>query len=161
MTDKPTVVFMVPSEHPDVYAAVMNQLTVRVQKDLKWEPGTIELVGLIAATAEHGTEGIYFLDEMGISTRSLTLLVLWGETAASVDFEGKVPEECGVGAVILPETGVVLPTVRMPSLDGDWWIDPLHQAFAATTYASLVQNGRTELEGSEPFVFIASPSTWN
>lgn len=161
MTEHPTVVFMVPSERPEVYAAVMNQLTANVQNDLKWEPGTIELIGLIAATAEHGAEGIFFLEEMGVDTRSLTLLVLWGETAASVKFEDMVSEECGVGTVILPATGVILPTLRMPSIDGDWWNDPLHQAYAAVTYAGLLQNGLAELEGDEPFVFISCPFTWN
>lgn len=161
MTEKPTVVFMVPSVRAEEYAAIMNQLTVNVQDDLKLPSGSIELIGLIAATPEHGTEGIFFLEEMGVATRSLSLLVLWGETAASVKFEDTVSEDCGVGVVILPETGVVLPTLRMPSIDGDWWHDPLHQAYAAVTYAGLVQNGSAELEGSEPFVFVACPYTWN
>ena len=161
MAASPTVAFLVPAERADDYAAIMNHLTRIVQENLKWPSGSIELIGLVAATAEHGAEGIYFLEEMGIDTRSITLLVLWGWTAASVEFEDTVSEACGAGTVILPETGVVLPTVRMPSLDSDWWDDPLHQAFAAVTYAGLVQNGRTELEGSEPFVFVACPYTWN
>lgn len=161
MNAKPAVVFMVPSERPDDYAIFMNQLTIDVQEDLRLPSGSIELIGLVAATAEHGAEGIFFLDEMGVETRSLTLLVLWGETAASVNFEDTVPENCGVGTVILPATGVVLPTVRMPSLDGDWWHDPLHRAYATVTYAGLVRNGTAELEGSEPFVFVACPYTWN
>lgn len=161
MTEKPIVVFMVPSEQPEVYAAAMNQLTVNVQRDLKWEPGAIELIGLIAATAEHGTEGIFFLEEMGVDTRSITLLVLWGETAESVTFDDKVQEECGIGSVVLPETGVVLPTVRMPPIDGGWWSDPLNQAYAAVTYASLVENGRTGRNKEDPFVFVACPYIWN
>lgn len=161
MATSPTVVFLVPSERADEYATTMNNLTLVVQENLKWPSGSIELIGLVAATAEHGAEGIYFLEEMGIDTRSITLLVLWGWTAASVELNETVSEACGIGTVILPETGVVLPTVRMPSLEGDWWDDPLHQAFAAVTYAGLVQNGRAELEGSEPFVFIACPYTWN
>jgi hypothetical protein len=161
MQNKPTVVFMVPSDRPDEYAAAMNQLTVQVQEDLKWEPGSIELIGLIAATPDHGAEGIYFLEEMGVPTRSLTLLVLWGETASSVKFENSVPEACGTGTVVLPETGVVLPAVRMPPLGDAWWNDPLHQAYAIVTYTGLVKNGSTELEGTEPSVFIASPYAWN
>lgn len=160
MTNKPTVVYMVPSVRPHVYATAMGRLTNSVQADLGWEPGSIELIGLIAATAEHGTEGIYFLEEMGVDTRSLTLLVLWGETAEAVKFEDRVSEECGIGGVVLPETGVVIPTVRMPSVDSDWWNDPLHQAFAAVTYAGLVQDGRSQLDG-DPYVFIAGPHTWN
>lgn len=161
MTEKPVVVFMVPSERQDEYAALMSRLTESVLEDLKMAHGSIELVGLIAATPDHGTKGIFFLEEMGIETRRIVLLMLWGETAASVKFEDSVPEECGVGRVILPETGVVLPTVRMPPLDGDWWNDPLHQAFAAVTYAGLLKNGRAEIESEETTVFIACPYAWN
>lgn len=159
----PRVVFMVPSEHHEAYALFMKMLTREVEKDLGWEPDTIELIGLIAATAQHGTEGILFLEELGVNTRRLTLLILWADTAASVKFEKLVSPECGVGTVILPETGVVLPTLRMPSLDGDWWSDPLHQEYATVMYEELVQNGRTKAAAFtvEPQVFIATPQTWN
>lgn len=152
---------MVPSVRAEDYATMMNRLTSNVQEDLKWPDGAIDLIGLAAATAEHGAEGIYFLEELGVDTRSLTLLVLWGETASSVKFEDTVDEACGVGTVILPATGVVLPTVRMPPLEGGWWDDPLHQAYAAVVYTGLVENGKAELEGTEPYAIVAAPHTWN
>jgi hypothetical protein len=88
-------------------------------------------------------------------------LMLWAETAESAQMQDTVAADCGIGAIILPETGVKIPTVRMPSIEGDWWLDPLHQAYAAVTYASLVQNGREELDGTEPYAFIACPHIWN
>lgn len=159
-TDKPYVVFMVPAWRSGEYAVIMNRLILTVLRDLDWEPEDLEVLGLVATSPQHCTEGIYFLEQSGIDTRKITLLMLWGETA-EWRFGDTVSEECGVGTVILPETGVILPTVRMPSLNDDWWDDPLHQAYAATVFANLVQNGRSELDGSEPFVFVAGQHTWN
>jgi hypothetical protein len=159
--DRPFVVFMVPAERAIDYAEAMNQLTVNLLSDLNWAPDEIEIVGLISASPDHGAEGLFFLEEMGVDTRKITLLMLWGAAADCVNFDGYVVEECGIGTVILPETGVILPTVRMPSLDGDWWTDPLHHAYAATIFESLVQDGRARLDGTEPFVFVTLPNTWN
>ncbi len=150
-----------PSERADDYATVTKSLTEAVQHDLKWDDDSIDCIGLTAATVEHGTEGIFFLDELGVNTRSITLLILWGWTAECAKLHDTVSEACGIGTVILPETGVVLRTVRMPSLDGDWWEDPLHQALAVSVYTGLVEHGKAELDGSEPYVHIASPATWN
>jgi hypothetical protein len=55
----------------------------------------------------------------------------------------------------------LLPAVRMPSIDGDWWLDPLHQEYAITVFANLIRDGRVELDGSEPFTFVAGFNTWN
>jgi hypothetical protein len=160
-TDKPFIVFMVPGERSIEYASIMNSLITDVLSDFKWPSDAVDAVGLIASTARHGTEGIFFLEEMGVDTRSVTLLILWAETAESVNFVDVVPEECGIGAVILSATGVVLPTVRMPSLDDGWWEDPLHYEYASTVLASLIRDGRTELSGAEPFVFVTGTNTWN
>lgn len=160
-TSKPFVVFMVPGEHSAEYAVVMNRLTSNVLDSLNWSHDSIEAIGLIAATPQHGTEGIFFLEESGVDTRAITLLMLWGNTAECVNFEDSVPEECGMGAVILTETGVVLPTVRMPSLESGWWSDPLHQEYAATVFASLLRDGRAKLNGTEPFIFVSGHYAWN
>lgn len=160
-TDSPLVVFMVPAERTADYVTMMDTLTINVMNDLKWEPGSVESVGLIAASARAGIDGIFFLEEMGVDPRDITLLMLWGKTYECVGYQGYVSEECGVGTVILPKSGAVLPTLCMPSIDGDWWLDPLHQAYAAATYARLLENGRSELDGSEPYVFVANPATWN
>ncbi len=140
---------------------MMNRLTANVLNDLKWEHDAIEAIGLISATPQHGVEGIFFMEEMGVDPRAVTLLMLWGETAECIKFDEHVPEECGLGAVILPATGVILPTVRMPSLDNDWWVEPLNQAFAATVFASLVVDGRAEVGDTDPFVFVTPHATWN
>ena len=161
ITKNPIVVFMVPSENSGIYAALTDQLTASVQEYLEWGPESIELIGLIAATAEHGAEGIFFLEEMGVNTRSIALLVLWAETAKSVNFNNSVSEYCGTGTVILPETGVVLPTVRMPSGRGEWWSDSEHYSYAVSTYAGLIQNGLSEMDGTEPHSFITGSNTWN
>lgn len=161
MTSRPTVVYMVPPSKPEIYASVMGHITASVIEELNWEPESIDLIGLVAATAEHGMEGIYFMEEIGINTRGVTLLVFWGETAASVTFDEKVPEECGIGGVVLPETGAVMPAMRLPALDSDWWYDPLHVEYAAVMYAGLVQDGKSKLSQEEPRVFVASRSTWN
>ncbi len=63
---------------------------------LGMEVGSIETIGLVAATAEHGTEGIYFMEEMGINTRSITLLILWGDTIDAVALRDKIPEDWGI-----------------------------------------------------------------
>lgn len=160
-TDKPYIVFMVPGERSDEYAMVMNKLTTSVLDDLGWAYDSVEAIGLIAATPQQGTEGLYFLEESGVDTRGVTLLMLWGDTAACVNFNNSVPEECGIGAVILTETGVVLPTIRMPSLEEGWWADPTHQEYAATVFASLIRDGRAKLDGSEPYVFVSGRHTWN
>jgi hypothetical protein len=160
-TDRPCVVFMVPAERSIEYGAIMQRITGRVIEDLHWSPLYMELIGLISSSPQHGTDGIFFLEDIGIDTRKVTLLMLWGDTAKSVHFENDVPEECGVGTVILPATGVLIPTVRMPNIDGDWWTDPLHQEYAITVFASLVRDIRTELDGSEPFVFVTGHHTWN
>lgn len=158
--EKPTVVFLVPSTNPETYGAVMNQLTVNVQRDLGWEEGSIELIGMVAESARHGIEGLYFLEELGVDTRTLTLLVLWGETSDAIPFEDDVPEACGIGRVALPETGVVLPTIRMPSVFNEWWRTPFNREFAISTYASLIQDGRAQLPEA-PCVFVSRRSDWN
>lgn len=160
-TERPTVVYMVPAVGAIVYASIMNQLTISITKSLNWEPGTIDLIGLVATSPESGAAGICFLEESGIDTRSLTLLVLWGDTADAVEFNGLVSEECGVGKVILPETGVVLPTVRMPSIADDWWMDSFHQEYATAIYSRLVEKGKEDLQPDDPHVFVALPHVWN
>lgn len=161
MTNKPTVIFMVPPTNHEIYAEVMNQLTMIVIKDLNWKPDSINLIGLISSTAEHGVEGIYFLEEMGIDTRSLTLLILWGKTSDVFPPDKKISSACGVGGVVLPDTGVILPVVCMPSIESKWWHDPLHQEFAAVTYAKMIQDGKSKLESSEPYVFFSNCALWN
>lgn len=161
-TDHTVVVYLVPAERSFTYSLVMKQLTLRVLKDLGWTTDDIEVIGLVAATPQNGTESILFLEESGIDTRGVTLLMLWGETSRSVNLYGHVSEECGIGAVALPSTGVVLPTVLMPSIDTDWWKDPMHQEFAAVTYASMIRGHRRYvLDGSEPTTFVTYPATWN
>lgn len=161
-TDKPFVVFMVPVDRAQEYGTMMNRLLMSVLYDLKWEPGSIETFGLIVSTPQNGIENLYFLEEIGVSTRTVTLLMLWGETAMCVDFQHVVPEACGVGKVIFPGTGVVLPAVRMPSLNGNWWDDPLHREFAAITITNLVRDKRrVEFDGSEPYNFVTRTATWN
>lgn len=160
-TDKPFVVFMVPAERSVEYALIMKTLTTSVLDDLNWAYDSVDTIGLVAATPRHGTEGLLFLEEMGVDTRSVTLLMLWGDTAECVNFVDNVPEECGIGVVILAETGVVLPTVRMPSIDDNWWLDPSHQEYATGVFTSMIRDGRMELSGEEPFVFVSSRYAWN
>lgn len=158
---RPFVVFMIPAEHATDYAITMSTILTNVAADLQLDPDNVDTLGLIAATAQHGTEGIFFLEEMGVDTRSVTLLILWGETADAVNFGDAVPEECGLGAVILTETGAVIPTVRMPSLNGDWWDDPVHREYAEIVLSNLMRDGRPELDGSEPYVFVSGHHIWN
>lgn len=155
------MIYMVPYTRAEDYASVTYQLMVAVQKNLGLGDGEIELIGLVASTALNGTEGIYSLEESGVDTRSLSVLILWGETNSSVDFQGAVSTECGVGKLILPATGVVLPTVLLPSLEGDWWLNSFNQTYAIALLTRLVKNGKDELDGSEPFVMIAGAHTWN
>lgn len=152
---------MVPGERAVEYGIMMNRLTTSVLDDLGWAYDSVEAIGLIAATPRHGVEGIMFMEELGIDTRSVTLLVLWAETAECVNFENYVPEACGIGAVILTATGVVLPTVRMPSIEHGWWAEPLNQEFAATVYTSLIRDGRAELDEGAPFVLVSGAHAWN
>lgn len=159
-TDRPFVVYMIPPERSADYAIVMDALATGAVEDLKMDPEGIEMVGLIANTPRHGTEGLYFLGDMGIEPRRVTLLVLWGETAECVNFQ-EIPEECGLGTVILVEPGVVIPTVRMPSLVGDWWEDPIHLEYASIVLTNLIRNGRDELTGEEPFVLVGNRNSWN
>ena len=161
LTDNHTVVYMVPPERPNVYATLMKTLTKDAESELKLVPESIDLIGFVVSDSHAGGEGLVFLEEMGIDTRRLSLLVLWAEAAAAVKFEDRVSKECGFGLVILPATGVMLPTMRMPSVDTNWWLDPLHQAYAAMSYAGLLKNGRDEMTGDEPATSIAPTRMWN
>lgn len=160
-TDKPFIVFMVPTWRADEYQELMTKLTVSVLQDLGWESDDIEMLGLLSHSIKSGTEGLYFLDENGVNTRSITVLMLWGDTANSVNFDGYVSEECGIGKVIFPNTGAVIPTVRMPSLESNWWSDALHMEYAVTVFAEMIRDGRMELDGTEPFVFVTEKWHWN
>jgi hypothetical protein len=160
-TDKPFVVFMVPAESATEYAFIMNRLTKTVLDDLSWDHDSVELIGLTSSSVKHGTEGIFFLEDMGIDTRGITLLMLWGETAESVGMHHLVSEECGIAAVILTETGVILPTVAMPRLEDGWWADPLHQDYAATVFTGLLRDGRAILNEDAPSIFVTGRHAWN
>lgn len=160
-TDRPFVVFMVPGDRLPEYAVIMNDLILAVMQDLRWTSDDIDLVGLVAENPQHGAEGIYFLEESGIDTRAVTLLLLWGNIIESVNMQDIVSEGCGIGSVILPSTGVMIPIMRMPSIDSDWWDDPLHQEYAISAVTSMVRDGRYEFDGTEPFVFMTVPATWN
>lgn len=160
-TEEPFVVFMVPAEHQMEYALTMKALTTSVLNNLGWGYDSVKVIGLISSSPQHGTENLVFLEEMGVDTRSITLLMLWGDTAESVNFTNIVPEECGVGVIILPETGVSLPTVRMPALEEGWWFNPDHQEYAISVFADMIRNGRMELDGSEPSTFVSNPYIWN
>lgn len=159
--DRPYVVYMVPADRLTEYAAIMLTMTRRVIEDLGWEPGSIETMGLISPSVQKGAEGILFLEDHGVDTRRVTLMVLWGETADSVNFTNVVSEECGIGVVVLPETGAMLPTVRMPALGNGWWSEEIHQEYAVSVYTDLIRDGRPELDGSEPTMFMAKTGTWN
>ena len=143
------------------YAALMNHLTEVALHDLGWEAGTIETIGLIASSPDQIVEGLYFLDDLGIDSRCVTLTILWGDTAEVVGLGSVVPIECGHGFVALPRSGVVLPALRMPSIEGDWWFDPMHQAYAEVSYAEMLRDGRVRRENEEPMVCIATAETWN
>jgi hypothetical protein len=160
-TETPFVVYIIPDDEPMKYAAAMYHLTNSVHADLGWEHDTIETVGLIATSPQHVKEGLYFLDEFGIDPRSITLLMMWGDTAEIIGFAGEVPIECGTVFVALPRTGVVLPVLRMPALSGDWWLNPLHQSYAEVSYAEMVREGRIKTTGEEHMVCIAPKSYWN
>jgi hypothetical protein len=160
-TDDPLVIYIVPGDDPDRYAALMNHLTDIVQKDLGWDDGTVETIGLIASTPEQVTEGLYCLEDFGIDTRRITLMILWGDTADPIGLGRAVPVECGHGFVALPRSGVVLPAMRMPAIDGDWWFDPLHQVYAEVSYGEMVRNGRVRNTGSERIVCISTKAIWN
>lgn len=159
--DKPLVVYMVPAARSIEYSVVMSQLTARVLTDLGWSKDAVEFVGLISASPQHGTEGICFLEDSGVDTRAVSLLMLWGDTSDAVSFEGHVSEECGIGRVILPHTGAMIPTVRMPSIDTDWWREPIHQEYAVSVYTNMIRDGRYEMDGSEPFTFVHTLDAWN
>lgn len=160
-TEKPVVVFLVPAEGALTYVAVMNQLSLKVLGILGWAYDSLELYGMLAASAAHGKEEIYYLEENGIDTSRIALVMLWGDTAESVNFRLDITEGCGVGAIVLPRSGAILPTVRMPTIDGDWWYDAINQEHAATVYASLLVGGTDALDDPCPIVFVASPATWN
>lgn len=160
-TDEPLVVYIVPAGDPMVYAALMNHLTEAVQSDLGWEDGTVETIGLIASTPGQVTEGLFSLDDFGIDSRRITLLVMWGDTADPIGLGERVPIECGHGFVALPKTGVVLPVLRMPAIEGDWWLDPMHQAYAEVSYGEMVRDGRVRNTGVEHMVCISTSSMWN
>lgn len=160
-TDEPLVVYIVPADEPMKYAALMNHLTESVQTDLGWPENTVETIGLIAATPEQVTEGLFSLDDFGIDTRRITLMIMWGDTAENIGLAGKVPVECGHAFVALPKTGVVLPIMRMPAVDGDWWLDPMHQAYAEVSYVEMVRDGRVRTTGSEHMVCISTSAMWN
>lgn len=160
-TDRPYIVFLVPANHAGGYAAAMNQLLNNVLLDLGWGSDSVEMIGFVSASPRHGVEGLFFLEETGVDTRRVTLLMLWAEAGDCINWDGLVPEECGVGRVVLPATGAVIPAVRMPSLESDWWSDPLHEAYAETVVARLIQDGRPNLTGKEPFAFVTPTATWN
>lgn len=143
------------------YAALMNHLTTAVQNDLGWDDGTVETVGLIAATPEQVTEGLFCLDDFGIDSRRITLMIMWGDTAETIGLGERVPIECGHGFVALPRTGVVLPVLRMPPIEGDWWLDPMHQVYAEVSYGEMVRDGRVRATGNEQMVCISTSSMWN
>lgn len=159
--EKPFIVFMVPADRAQHYAVAMQELATSALVDLKWSMDSIDIIGLMSSNAHHGTECIYFLEDNGVNTRSITLLMMWGETAECVGFDELVPEECGVGSIVLPETGAVLPVIRMPSLDSEWWSDPVHKAYATTSFTRMFEHGRVDSDFSKPFVFVAAPQTWN
>lgn len=159
--DKPFIIFMLPGFRAVEYASAMNQLVVSALHDLGWDVDDIDLLGFIAATPQHGAEGIYFLEDSGVDTRSISLIMLWGETAGAVDSGNIIPEECGIGTVVLPATGAIIPTLRMPTLDYGWWDDPLHLEYAVTVFANMIRDVRYERDGTEPVSFMTLPATWN
>lgn len=162
-TDKPLVVFLTPGVEAHQYAALMVVLINQALEELGWDSDRIEVVGLIAPTAQSGTEGIRFLDEIGVDSRRVELLVLLGETADSVQFGDDVPYECGIGFVVLPESGAIIPAIRMPAIDDGWWLDALHQQYASTTFTGLLRDGKLHPspEHSEHVVFISDTAFWN
>lgn len=161
-TDRPFVVYMVPAEYASRYAAAQKQLLTNVLIDLGWDAGSVDLFGLSSPSDRAGAENLFFLEEIGIETRRVTLLVLWAETAGCIpNFDQLVSEECGVGKIILPATGVVLPVLRLPSLLDGWWSDPMHEAYAESVFAQMIQDGRVSLTGDEPFTFVTHSATWN
>jgi hypothetical protein len=159
-TNTPLVVSIAPASDPIRHFALMKILTDAVQDDLGWGEDVIENIGLTASTPEQVTEGLYFLDDLGIDPRMVTLLVMWGETFDATGFNEDVPVECGTGFIALPKSGVVLPVLRLPSV-GDWWLDPLHQVYAHVTCAEMVREGRVRPTGDEPMTMIDSQAIWN
>jgi hypothetical protein len=157
--DKPTVVFMTPDANVDIYVGLMALLTMNVQKELGWEPRSIQLIGLISKSTELGTQGLYLLGETGVKPSNLKLLVLWGNTAACARFDEDVADDCGTGTVIMPESGVILPAMRLPGVEADWWYENIHQEYAIFSYASLMRDGVVEEDA--PHVFIANANVWN
>lgn len=160
-TEDLLVVYIVPPGDPMVYAALMNALTENAQVDLGWDKGSIETMGLIASSPAQVTEGLFCLDDIGIDSRRVTLIVMWGDTAEPIGLGEKVSVECGLGFVALPRTGVVLPVLRMPSPDGEWWLDPLHQAYAEVSYVEMVRGGRVRRTGQEYVACISTSNMWN
>lgn len=148
-TTIPFVVSIVPTDGVEVYGFVIRRLIGHTEESLNWPEESISHVGLIATSIEHGTESIMFMEEMGVSSRSITLMLLWGETSDCVGFDDTISPECGMGFVSLVRTGVLLPALRMPSLESGWWGNRLNQQFAAVTVANALRDGRIRPDGSE------------
>lgn len=159
--ETPMVVFMVPAHNSYAHAAAMSQMTTVVLRELGRPVDSMETIGLISATAEQGAEGILFLDEMGLDPRNIILLVLWGETSDAAGFGNSVAPDCGVGFIALTKSGVVIPAVRMPSIEDGWWEESLHQEYAIRTYSDLIKDGRQRPESRDHTVFVGGPAAWN
>lgn len=160
-TDRTFVVFVVPGEDPVENSALINKITLSTLRDLRWELDDIEMLGIIANPQDHGAAGIYFLDDMGIDTKSITLLLLVGNVSDSISFSESVSPDCGLGYVVLPESGAIIPTLRIPDTNDTWWDEPLHMEYACVTLAEMIRNGRIGYQRSEHVVFLADPSFWN
>jgi hypothetical protein len=159
-TDTPLVIYVVPATDPIRYAALMDHVTRNVEVDLGWEQGKIETLGLIATDPTQIIEAFYLMDELGIDPRSVTAVIMFGDTAEALPFVKPIPIECGIGFVSLPRAGIVLPIMRMPYL-GMWWLEPVHQSYAEVSYAEMVREGRVRCDEGDQAVTISPTSMWN
>lgn len=162
-TDGTTVVYMVPAEYSESCGIIMYQLTEVVERDLQWERETIELVGVIADTVRGGIEGLLFLGELSdVDSRDVTVLILWGDVPAEASgLKDVLDEELGIGHVVLPETGAIVPVLRFPPVENGWWLDAGNVSSAAYAYREMVEGGRKTLDKGDAETFVTRDYVWN
>lgn len=162
ITKKPEVLFIVPEKFSVAYGAMMGKLTKEALISLGREDEDIEPIGYISRNSQYGAACLYFLGHAGIDAQSVIVLVLFGEAGDQFNFNSSRTDSYVLGSVIIPDLAASIPTLCLPSLETGWFYDPEKWATVRSRYTDLLANGRKELKGPVPKMFVTrGNSNWN
>jgi hypothetical protein len=163
VANPPLVLFMTPNKYVAAYAALMNKLSTEALADLGRRADDSELLGFVSPDAEYGSACLHLLNRSGIDPQRVLGLVLWGETGDDFGFESAYTDSYVFGSLVFPDSLTAFPTLCLPAMSTGWLQDADHWEVVKARYASLLQNGRRELKGGEPYRYITinKRAKWN